>query len=233
MRINGLEILGRQAPGANYYVSSRANLNAPFGSWTTTETFDGYQDGTTFIYEGSEVALVAKWLPTTPRILMLCTAPFLDGCVAQPIEDKATGTPIVTELDGPSVAMIAGGGLLMAFNNESEVLLAEPIDLEDLSKGWRSWSLPDEVNAIGLAFDDPALSPDGTVLVLNTGYDFWVSRRSSTDVPFAAPAALAAVNTSFTEHAPYFVEHPDGRLELFFTSDREGAFRFYHCMCVP
>ncbi|MBW2735580.1 MAG: hypothetical protein JRH20_24610 [Deltaproteobacteria bacterium] len=118
---------------------------------------------------------------------MLCTAPFLDGCLAQPVQDKASGVPITTELDGPSVAALAGGGLLMAVNSGTDVLLAEPLDAQDLLKGWRSWSLPGEVTTTGPEFDDPALSPDGTILILNTDFDFWVSRRASTAVPFAAP----------------------------------------------
>jgi Tol biopolymer transport system component len=70
----------------------------------------------------------------------------------------------------------------------------------------------------------PEISEDGLSLYFSSyrdggrgGSDIWVSRRSSTDQPFGAPAPLTSVNSSGFDGEPSI--SADGRA-LFFASDR-------------
>jgi hypothetical protein len=84
--------------------------------------------------------------------------------------------------------------------------------------------------------DDPAISPDGTVLVFgHHGGELWSARRDAIDQPFSTPKKITPVNDPVgNEIEPDLAALPSGELELFFRSDRgtPGSYRIYRSVCT-
>jgi hypothetical protein len=97
------------------------------------------------------------------------------------------------------------------------------------------WSPPvrlDSIDTSGLNVDG-FLSQDGLTLYfssdrLSGSQDLFVAERTDVSAPFAAPVALAALNTPAYEEAGPWVS-PDGH-EIYFESDRTGTKQIYHAV---
>lgn len=84
-----------------------------------------------------------------------------------------------------------------------------------------------EVNSASDDFD-PYLSPNGLALAFASnrrgGFDIFLARRTSLDVPFEAPVPLDLNTAEFEESAPNF--SPD-LVYLMYSSDRQGSLDIY------
>ena len=173
------------------------------------------------------------------------------------------GKTIDLDIDGPQVVVLPGNNVLMAHNvtstknhNQGQIYLAKPTNSGDLS----AWTTKPVFTPSVEGRDDPALSPDGLVLLFSASGDFqsasgdiqnkkdtngiWVSRRASiNDLYFPNPVLLSDVNTAGDDGDPYFASlNASGSIspsyELFFTSDLSpsGAKtlrRVYRTTCGP
>jgi hypothetical protein len=86
-----------------------------------------------------------------------------------------------------------------------------------------------ELAVAGRSSVDGCLTRDGLMLLFNAEPeegqgDLYLSRRSSTIVPFEAPIFLVELNTGWDERDPWLNSDED---LLFFSSDRDGALCIY------
>ena len=77
--------------------------------------------------------------------------------------------------------------------------------------------------------NDPSISADGRTIFFSSerngkSADLYTATRASTDVPFTAPTALKALNTSSDDGHPYLRSSAN---ELWFSSSRSGAWEIY------
>jgi hypothetical protein len=246
LRADGLELLARSG---TTYSTTRSAPDQPFGDWTASSLAPWWQDTTFFTISGLELAIMAR-PPTSgaPRRLYLCTPPFTStssNCTPITVNDKTSGQEITDDMDGASVAVLPSGALLMAHNTDAsgsggaDIHLAEPLDPSDLQQGWNS-SPVSGLAQPGYKEDDPALSPDGLVLLFGGQTtagdgDLWVSQRDSLSAAFPAPEPLANVNSASGEWGPYLAPLPAAggktRMELFFSSDRNGTDEVWRAEC--
>jgi len=241
LRADGLELIAKKS--GQWYSTKRTAQDQPFADWSTTALLSGKQDPTFFEIKGIELAIVATSPGTgLPRVLELCTSP--TTCNALTLKDKS-GQTVTDDTDGPSVAVLPGGDLLMAHNigpggsGDGHVYLATPSDPNDLSQPWVTEPAT-ALDRAGEAEDDPALSPDGLVIVVdgNTSSgdnDLWVSMRPDLSSPFPAQVQLTDVNSSADDGSAYLAPLSSSggktRYELFFSSDRNGNLEVYRSEC--
>jgi hypothetical protein len=240
LRTDGLELLARG--GGSTYSTKRTAADQPFGDWSTTSLLPGGQDPTFFIFNGGEHAIVSRSQSTGTRRLEHCTCTASScTCAALTITDPSSGQAITDDMDGASVA-ITSNGLLLAHNvspgvsASAEIYLATPDDPGDPSAGWTT-SLVSGVNKPNYKEDDPALSPDGLVLLFGApgqagDSEIWISQRETLSAPFPAPEPLQDVNTTSNEASPYLAPMAGKKMELFFRSNRYGSTRIYHAVCT-
>jgi Tol biopolymer transport system component len=90
-----------------------------------------------------------------------------------------------------------------------------------------------EVNSASDDFD-PYLSPNGLALAFSSnrrgGFDIFLARRTSTDVPFEAPVPLELNSADYQESAPNF--SPD-LAYLMYSSNRLGSDDIYEAELFP
>jgi len=243
LRTSGLTLVARTM-SLEGYETSRHAYDQPFGAWTVSALLPGGEDPTFFDLSGAERAVVAQKATTLgARHLELC--PMAGTCTTLSLKLQSTGTPIGEDVDGPSVAALPSGALLMAFDlnfnmgAETEIYLAQGSAADPYT-----WSVRPavEVNQIGVKEDDPALSSDGLVLIFNKetqgmNGDLYVSERSRIDAHFSFPRPLIDVNTAGVEGSAYLAPLPPAegktRYELFFSSDSNtgGAYLVHRSVC--
>jgi hypothetical protein len=248
LRLDGLTLIARDKLEAGYR-TTRPAPDQPFGSWTPDTTLQGGQDPTFFQIQGAEHAVVARGIARDGmRKLELWSlgGPATAGDPLS-ITHAGSGLSVTEDLDGPSVAVLPGGTLLMAHNfnpaaGEPDIYLAQTTNTASPSQGWVTAPVT-AVNQVGVKEDDPALSPDGLVLVYNKPSnrpnidgDLWVSERASTAVPFPSPRPLTEVNSTAVEGsahlAPMASAPGQPHLELFFSSERDtGSYVIYRAEC--
>jgi hypothetical protein len=160
------------------------------------------------------------------------------------VATRASGTAgwstpvLVTELDSPQdqIPYPPGErGLVMPLSRRATA--TEPYEIFTAARPSESspWSTPvrvDSVDTSGVNVDG-FLSDDGLALYfssdrLSGSQDLFVAERSDRSAPFAAPVALAALNTPAYEEAGPWVS-PDGH-EIYFESDRTGTKQIYHAV---
>jgi hypothetical protein len=238
LRIDGL-VLYAKASGS-WQITKRSAQDQPFEDWSTTSVLSGKQDPTFFSIKGIEMAVVAKSPGSgQPRFLELCTFPF--NCQRLTVNYKADGKEVAVDMDGASVAVLADGTVLMAHNiapggsNSADVYLATLINTSDITQGFETEKL-DAVNQPSFTEDDPALSPDGLVLMFGADGEVWVSERPDVSSSFPAPRKLTDVNSTSDDSSPYLAPlSPSGgkpRYELFFSSDRDGSLTVFRSECT-
>ena len=241
LRAGGLEVVAEG--GGSRQSAKRSATDQAFGAWATTTDHPSGGDPTFFWHKGVERAVVARSsVSGGPRHLELCTLP--NTCAKLPVKDKASGQEVTLDMDGASVAVTASG-LLMAHNigptgsSSGDVYLATPVDATDLTKGWET-TVVSSMALSGYKEDDPALSPDGLVIMfggLNTAgdNDLWYSARATLTDAFPAPTQLSAVNSAKSDGNAYLAEvtiKGQAVLELYFTSDRDGTQKVYRSACA-
>jgi hypothetical protein len=247
LRADGRSLVALAPDTGLYWEITRPAVGQAFGAWTkTAATFLAERrDPTFFTAAGQELALVAAG--DVPRHLELCTVPFDAGdCAPISVIDTKDGKPIALDMDGPSVAALPGGGLLMVHNvahagapepnMTGDVFLAKPVDAASPAGNWLSTAVPGMVSPTEVE-SDPALGPDGLVLLYSVetspgDEDLMVAERQDTESAFSAPRPLEALNTDgYNEHTPDLGPLPAGGLELFFSSDRDGVRQIYRAEC--
>jgi hypothetical protein len=221
--------------------ASRAAVGEPLGEWTAAPELPFGNDPAFFVYLGEPRLIIARSGNNSERRLELCSWPAL-GCKPLPILD-AVGQ-VSYDMDGPSVAVV-GSRVLLAHNigvggsATADLFLAEPIDASDLGLGFRTTALA-AINQPSRKEDDPALSPDGLVLIFGApngtaGEDLWVSQRSSLGDPFPAAELLPGLGSGADDKGAYFGPLPPlagkTRYELFFESARSGKTKVYRSVC--
>jgi hypothetical protein len=242
LRTSGLTLVARTM-SLEGWETTRPAHDQPFGAWTESALLPGGEDPTFFDLYGVERAVVAQAETAgAARHLRLC--PMAGTCTTLSLL-QSSGMPIGEDMDGPSVAALPSGALLMAFDlnlnmgAETEIYLAQ-----GSAAAPYTWSALPAValNQIGVKEDDPALSPDGLVLIFNketTGMngDLYVSERASTAAAFPAPRPLNDVNTTGVEGsaylAPLLPAKGKTRYELFLSSDSNtgGAYLVHRSVC--
>jgi hypothetical protein len=243
LRTDGLELVTRGS--GSTYSSKRPAIDQPFGAWSTTSLLPGGQDPTFFVFGGGEHAIISRSQSTGGRRLEHCTCTSSDcTCAALTITDQSNGQAITDDMDGASVA-VTSGGLLLAHNvapgasASAEIYLATPDDPGDPGAGWTT-SLAGAVNTPSYKEDDPALGPNGLVLLFGApgqagDTEIWISQRAGLTAPFPAPEPLQDVNTNSNESSPYLAPIAGSpgskKMELFFRSNRDGSPRIYHTVC--
>jgi hypothetical protein len=246
LRVDRLELVARDQPG-NGYSTTRTSPNHPFGPWTPSELLNGWADPTFFAITNAKYAAVATANMSVARQLAVCkidsSSSYTCGMIS--IEHKQSGLNVTEDMDGPSVAVLPGGGLLMAHNlttsaGEIEIYLAHTSSTSSPTQGWVTGPVP-AVNQPGVKEDDPALSPDGLVLVYNFPDSsnmgkLWVSERTSTGVAFPTPRALTEVNSTGVEGSAHLAPKnttagKKATYELYFSSNRGGNYVIYRSVC--
>jgi len=238
LRVDALQLVAHV--DAVRYSTKRDTTDQPFGAWVSTTAYPFGADITFFVYKGVERAIVASDGPY-PRHLELCTFP--NSCTKFPVRYASSGTEVTADMDGPSVAITANG-LLMAHNIDpsgakfGDIYLATPINAADLTKGWTTTVVP-ALAQPGSKEDDPALSPDGLLLLFvglstNSDWDIWISARATLADTFPAPTQLGGVNSAMDDTGPYLAEvtiKGQTVMELYFMSDRDGIHKAYRAEC--
>lgn len=240
LRADGL-VLTTLSSGTRYS-TARSATDQPFGAWATTTAHPSGGDPTFFLYKGVEYSVVNR----TPsgasvRSLYLCTLPNL--CAKVTVKYAASGKEVTDDMDGSSVAIV-GGKLLLAHNigpsgsGSGDIYLATPVDTSDPAKGLETKPVT-TLAVAGYKEDDPALSPDGLLIVysgLTTSgdSDLWYASRATLSDAFGAPQQLAVVNSAKSDRDVDFAEVTiKGKqvLELYFSSDRDGSTKVYRAAC--
>lgn len=232
LRTNGLTLVATS--NEVWLEANRPSVGQPFEKWETASSIPAsFQDPTFFTHQSKEWAISAFGDATLgPRQLRLC-----DGlsCSDISILDE-NSAPILVDIDGPSVADGAAQ-LLLTINVKKaglpgEGFLATPTD--DSLLTWKATRLT-ELDSAGVDVDDPAISPDGTVIVFSyLGGELWSVTRDALDQPFSAPHWLAkASDVAGLDLEPELASLPSGKLELFFRSDRAApdTYRVYRSVC--
>jgi hypothetical protein len=225
------------------YVATRLSAEVAFFGWTPTSTgLPAESEDPTFFTASAETWLVTAYVPVTdaPRRLQLCRPSWT--CNDLELIDALTNRLIAYDLDGASVVNTARG-LLMALNVQTggpetaEIFLARPSGNPFSPQGRWTGSRLDEVSDPSRKDDDPALGPDGRVIVFEAhhpvggDYDLWVSTRPDLQSPFSPPQLIAALNSTAGEGSPELAALDDGSLEIFFTSSRATPTAVYHSRC--
>ncbi|MCK5798750.1 MAG: PD40 domain-containing protein [Deltaproteobacteria bacterium] len=249
LRSDGLTLTARKGSGPGVtYATQRSAWGQPFGLWksvafpTTTQ-----EDPTFFPWKNAEAAIVAKFQTLGgPRSLFFCTLTPSWTCQGIVVRRASTGLPIpiTDDMDGASVAVLPDGSVLMAHNVAgatsvgADIYLAHPTIPGDLTNWTTSPILT--LTDPNLKEDDPALSPDGLVIIFaatgpGTDGDLWISRRVSLTDPFPTPILLATANSASDESSASLAPIPGqpGHYELFFISDRNGNDQVYRTTCGP
>jgi len=235
LRTSGLTLVAHTMSLAGFE-TSRAAHDQPFGAWTASELLPGAEDPTFFDLGGTEHAVVACANASGVRHLELCLLPA--SCTPMTVKDPS-GLAITADVDGPSVAVLGGGALRMAFNlndagGETSIYLAEASATAPYT--WTA-APATALNVNGAKEDDPALSPDGLVLIFNketpgSNGDLYVSERASTAQPFQGLRLLTELNTTGVEGSAFLAPLPPAkgktRYELFFSSDADGGAYLVH-----
>jgi hypothetical protein len=240
LRADGL-VLTTLASGSRYS-TKRSATDQPFGAWATTTAHPSGGDPTFFSYKGVEYAMVAR----TPsggsvRALYFCTLP--NTCAKVTVKYASSGKEVTDDMDGPSVAMVAGK-MLLAHNigptgsGSGDVYLATPVDTSDPAKGLSTKPVT-ALAVAGYKEDDPSISPDGRVIVfsgLTTSgdSDLWYASRASLSDAFGSPQQLTSANSAKSDRGADLAEVTiKGKqvLELYFSSDRDGTLKIYRAAC--
>lgn len=240
LRSDGLTLVARTT-GGEAYEASRPQADKPFGSWTKSTLLADGRDPTFFSHGGTEHAVVARG--SSPRHLELCTnlGSSSPTCSPLALKSKSSGLTLAGDMDGPSVAVLASGPLLVCnvgvTYDTADVFLARPSNLKDLAAAWIAEPLP-VLSQPGVWEDDPALSDDGLLVIVNAGdEDLSVSERPDLASPFTTPRPLVELNTTASDGSPDLAPLPplDGkaRYELFLASERgDGRRRIYRTVCT-
>ncbi|MCK5798758.1 MAG: hypothetical protein KAI47_16310 [Deltaproteobacteria bacterium] len=250
LRNDGLTLVVKENLASTiWYQTQRSARGQPFGAWTLA-TFPATtdQDPTFFLSSSSDKNAIVTRRPASPgpRRLYLCTSKTSWSCQAIVVRLATTGLPLTLDMDGPETVTLPNGTLLMAHNvgpqggTSADIYLAHPTTPNNLTD-WTTAPVPALAHPT-IKEDDPALSPDGLVIVFyapgpNTDQDLWVSRRPALSAPFPPPVLLQDVNSTNAEVEPSFAAIPGkpGHYELFFMSDRAGNTRteVYRTTCGP
>jgi hypothetical protein len=246
LRVDRLELVARDKSNVGYS-TKRTSPNHPFGPWSPSELLKGWADPTFFAITNAEFAAVATANTSVARQLAACKIDLSSSytCGTISIEHKVSGLKVTEDMDGPSVAVLPGSGLLMAHNlttssGEVEIYLAQTSNSSSPTQGWVTEPVS-VVNQPGVKEDDPALSPDGLVLVYNFPDSnnmgkLWVSERASTSAAFPQPRPLTEVNSTAVEGSAHLAPKnttagKKATYELFFSSSRDGNYVIYHSVC--
>jgi hypothetical protein len=224
------------------YSTARSATDQPFGAWATTTAHPSGGDPTFFFFKGTEYGVVNR----TPsgasvRALYLCSLP--NSCLKTVVKYASTGKEVTDDMDGASVAVVAGKLLLVhntgpSGSGSGDIYLAQPVSSSDISKGWATTPVT-SLAVAGYKEDDPALSPDGLLIVysgLTTSgdSDIWFASRATLSDAFGAPQQLAVVNSAKRDSDVDLAEvtiKGQQVLELYFSSDRDGASKVYRSAC--
>lgn len=240
LRASGLELVASYS--GNRYSTKRAAVDKPFGSWSQVTLLGGGADPTFFFVKGVEYAVVARSHTGAPRTLELCLVQSA-SCAKLTVKYAATGKEVTEDMDGPQVAITAGGALMIhnigpLGSSDGDVYLASPTDQTDLSQGLTTTRVA-TMSKPNYKEDDPAISPDGLVVLFGGSttagdYDIWYAARATTKDAFPAPTQLSSVNSTADESGPYMAGvtiKGQQVLELYFRSTRSGGARIYRAEC--
>lgn len=238
LRTDGLVVVGRAPSG--YHSSSRSSPTSAFGSWQALSLDETKRDPHFFSFSNQEYVVVAQ--NPEPRALQIC-APDFTGCVPQVVRYASTGQTVVLDMDGPSIANLGGGNLLMAHDigpggaTTGDIYLATLISPGDLSSGWKTAPVAGLTDPT-IKEDDPALSPDGLILLYThedgpDSGEIYISRRAHITQPFSPGVPLEDVNSVGYDTGAHLGPWDPPQWELFFESDRSGDRRVYRSICSP
>jgi hypothetical protein len=246
LRTDGLTLVARvggpvtQEPNRAAFVL-RPATDQPFGAWQGSELPLGAQDPCYFDWNEQE-RLIAALGESPRRHLGLCSPTDPSATCNAVTVLHTSGAEIADDMDGPSVVDV-GGALLMVFNVRPggglpALYSAKLTNPPDLSTWIATPSgMPDLPDA---EEDDPALSPDGTVILFSvwskaSQADIWVAYRENVASSFSAPKPLPGINSSAEDTEAALYSLPSGKLELFFRTNRppHGVYpRIFRSVCA-
>lgn len=198
----------------NYYVTSRATLDAPFDSWqkdsTLWPTSPTKQDPAFFLQAGSLRAMAATSLSGGPRVLLSCK---LDGSACSKVDvfDAVTDTPLTLDLDGPSLT----DSLDLLISVASSTSLAAIFRARPRDASLTTWDATPLLFLPGGILDDASITRDGSlIVVIDTArvparllYTF---RAPSGDYPPLRPLEIGG-----DPHSAEVFKRPDGAIEIY------------------
>ncbi len=247
LHTDGLTLVA-QTYTSGTYQTCRSAWGQPFGAWSHHPIYPS-GDTTFFAFNSKETAIIATQ-GTTIRHLRLCTEPSWQ-CSNIVLLNASTGQAITVDADGPEVITLPNGNLLMAHNlgpqgkHSADIYLAHPTKPGDLST-WTTTPVGVAANTPSISEDDPALSPDGLVILFSAqgpggDDDIWITRRATPSSPFPRPVLLSDVNSSDREGGTSLAPVPGqtGTYELFFESTRStgdkgsSVMHIYRTICGP
>jgi hypothetical protein len=230
LRTDGLELVAQQSSFA--YTVRRTTRDAPFGTWQRAASWDSPRADLTFFADanGTEVYLAADKAQTfTPRRLWFCD--LTNGCTLITVHDNNGGT-MTEDMDGPSLRTLTSGRIIGVHN--VDLANGSPPQLHAiypetgvLADTWISTPLTVLNNAGG--GDDPALAPDGLLIVFDRDGQIWAAERQSVDDVFGTPHSLPGLGASATvvhnsvEVGQVSGSGSPGSYELFFSQAEDAG----------
>jgi hypothetical protein len=232
LRTDGLTLT---STGGGRFEATRPAVGEPFEKWTASAAVPAAtQDPAFFLHGNKELMIAAFRIGENPRRLRLCEGLF---CSDMSVSDESLD-PILIDVDGPSVADLTTPHLLVFNAKEEEQTPGVAYLAVQVDSALSTWTARRivELDVANVNVDDPAISPDGTVIVFGNDDDgdLWSARRGSIDRPFSAPQRMTVVNhATAREVEPELAALPSGELELFFRSDRitDAFHRIYRSVC--
>jgi hypothetical protein len=259
VRVNGLELLARSHGGDGWFKAVRGDVVDDFTAFSAAVPgYDKYHGDLSFFMDldGTESAVIVDSIPDLPRRLVLCSDASSDGCPLPEsivVQDETNQLLLPhgaeTDMDGPSVAMVGPGELLILFNvarfdgTQSDAATTDIYSASPLGGNlllWTAAPVPG-LSQVGVGEDDPsvAMLAGGSVIVFarhdGADWDLWYVSRAPDSDSFAEPRLLESVNTANEESDPE-IFHPavSSGLELFFSKggSQAGTFEIHGARCV-
>lgn len=203
--------------------ASRTLATGKFGDFGAVTAFRSNLGDPAFgIIEGELVGFGAAG--PMPRHIEICRAPAsTNTCTPIQIVDEATGQVIVDDHDGPAPAVLDGEPVL-AFSRGDEIYLGRAT-ATDLT-AWIATRI--EVPATAMVFDDPTLTPDGEILLVQEAslgiyamrWNRGLARYDELQPLYAGTAGTPTVRDTGS-----------GTLEILFTRNTRGVVEAHHAFC--
>lgn len=243
MRGDRMTLTARRDGTLNWYCSTRQTPGGTdFGPWGSCMPSFAWEDPTFFVRNGAEQLIVAyRPLSPGPRALQLCDTNATCGPLT------FTGLPTAVDIDGPDLPdpLLGVEELFFAGTSggKSDLYRASGV----FGKPFPATAMTN-LNTAAYNEDDPAVSPDGFVLIFSSdrpgglyggANDLWLATwafNAYSVNPLLNGLFQGVINSLADEAGPDLVEVTVGAtstLELYFHSDRDtpGVYAIYRAAC--
>lgn len=245
LRADGSALVARKKDTTDFYTALRSTSDpAKFESWSswTLPGLAGYEDYHFYEKAGQEHALTAKKV-SGKRELWDCLILGASATCDPLVKPTLTPPTLFDDFDGPALANdLAVPELVFSVNQSGAGPELIYWAVMDGSSQLKASQLPGSF--LGAKDDDPAISPDGTVVIFSSarpgglgGVDLWIVRHQPGTSTFSPPTlAPGLFNSTGNDSGPALVSVTlagSQVLELYFSSNRStGKMTVYRSVCT-